>query len=69
MAVVALSPALCRAALQKGNKLIDEQGRERKAWEIARGKRPWGKPRLLWDTHCRVYRTTWVLALPVRHSD
>jgi hypothetical protein len=54
---------------KKGNKLIDEQGRERKAWEIARGKRPWGQPRLLWDTHCRVYRTTWVLALPVRHPD
>ena len=43
---------------KKGNKLIDEQDRERKAWEIAHGKRPWGEARLLWDTHCRVYRTS-----------
>src|SRR5436309_6600871 len=54
---------------KKGNKLIDAEGRERKAWEIARGKRPWGKARLLWDTHCRVYRSTRVLALAVRHPD
>src|SRR5213080_3629349 len=52
---------------KKGNKLIDACGLERKAWEIARGKRPWGEARLLWDTHCRVYRSTRVLALPVRH--
>jgi hypothetical protein len=39
---------------KKGNKLIDAEGRERKAWEIARGKRPWGQPRQLWDTHARV---------------
>src|SRR5438067_8070181 len=54
---------------KKGNKLIDAQGRERKAWEIARGKRPWGQPRQLWDTHGRVYRSTRVLALPVRHPE
>src|SRR3989454_1360155 len=54
---------------KKGNKLIDAQGQERKAWEIARGKRPWGKARLLWDTHCRVYRSTRVLALAVRHPE
>src|SRR6059058_4036261 len=52
---------------KKGNKLIDACGQERKAWEIARGKRAWGEARLLWDTHCRVYRSTRVLALPVRH--
>jgi hypothetical protein len=52
---------------KKGNKLIDAQGRERKACEIAGGKRPWGEARPLWDTHCRVYRRTRVLALPVRH--
>jgi hypothetical protein len=39
---------------KKGNKLIDASGQERKAWEIARGKRPWGEARLLWDTHFRV---------------
>ena len=54
---------------KKGNKLIDAEGRERKAWEIARGKRPWGEARDLWDTHCRVYRSTRVLALPVRHPE
>ncbi|MFL5661988.1 MAG: transposase, partial [Ktedonobacteraceae bacterium] len=52
---------------KKGNTLIDASGHERKAWEIARGKRPWGEARLLWDTHCRVYRSTRVLALPVQH--
>ncbi len=54
---------------KKGNKLIDAEGRERKAWEIARGKRPWGEARQLWDTHCRVYRSTRVLAFPVRHPE
>jgi hypothetical protein len=53
---------------QKGNKLIDATGQERKAWEMARGKRPWGEGRLLWDTHYHVYRSTRVLALPVRHA-
>jgi hypothetical protein len=39
---------------KKGKKLLDAAGQERKAWEIARGKRPWGEARLLWDTHGRV---------------
>ena len=66
---------LCRYLLRfvvrwkKGNKLIDASGQERKAWEIARGKRAWGEARLLWDTHCRVYRSTRVLALPVHHPE
>src|SRR5437868_1045437 len=54
---------------KKGNKLIDACGQERNAWEIARGKRPWGEARLLWDTHFRVYRSTRVLALPVHHPE
>jgi Transposase DDE domain len=54
---------------KKGNKLIDAAGQERKAWEIARGKRPWGEAKLLWDTHFRVHRSTRVLALPVRHPE
>jgi Transposase DDE domain len=54
---------------KKGNKLIDASGQERKAWEIARGKRAWGEAKLLWDTHFRVYRSTRVLALPVRHPE
>ncbi len=64
---------LCRYQLRfvvrwkKGNKLIDACGQERKAWEMARGKRPWGEAKWLWDTHFRLYRSTRVLALPVRH--
>ena len=54
---------------KKGNKLFDATGQERKAWEIARGKRGWGEAKLLWDTHFRVYRSTRVLALPVRHAE
>lgn len=54
---------------KKGNKLLDSAGQERKAWEIARGKRAWGEAKLLWDTHCRVHRSTRVLALPVRHPE
>lgn len=53
----------------KGRKLIDAAGQERKAWAIARGKRAWGEARLLWDTHCHVFRSTRVLALPVRHPE
>ncbi len=53
---------------KKGNKLLDAAGQERKAWEIARGKCSWGtQANQLWDTHSRVYRSTRVLALPVRH--
>jgi hypothetical protein len=54
---------------KQGHKLIAASGQERKAWEIARGKRPWGEARLLWDTHFRLYRSTRVLALPVRHPE
>jgi hypothetical protein len=53
---------------KKGNQLLDASGQERKAWEIARGKRSWGtQAKLLWDTHTRTSRSTRVLALPVRH--
>jgi hypothetical protein len=47
-------------------KLIDASGRERKAWEIARGKRSWGH-RLLWDARRHCQRRTDVLALSVTH--
>src|SRR5437016_14313106 len=66
---------LCRYLLRlvvrwkKGNKLIDASGQERKAWEMARGKRTWGEARQLWDTHCRVYRSTRVLARPLHHPE
>lgn len=54
---------------KKGNKLLDAAGQERKAWEIARGKRCWGERKALWDTHTRTFRDTGVLALPVRHAE
>jgi hypothetical protein len=51
-----------------GQYLIDEQGRTRKAWEMARGKRAWGK-RLIWNAHLHRHLETAVLAFPVRHPD
>lgn len=54
---------------KKGNKLVDASGQERKAWEIARGKRVWGERKPLWDTHARTSRQTGVLALPVHHAE
>lgn len=47
-------------------KLVDEQGVERKAWEITRGK-PSIDHRLLWDTHSKSYRKTGIAVAPVRH--
>jgi hypothetical protein len=51
-----------------GQYLIDEQGRTRKAWEIARGKRARGK-RLIWKAHLHRHLETSVLIFPVRHPD
>src|SRR5256885_924315 len=50
---------------KKGNKLIDAEGHERKAWESARGKRPWGEARQLGATHCRAYVGRPCLGFPV----
>ena len=47
-------------------KLLDEDGRERKAWHIARGKRSIDH-KMLWDTHARGYRTTGIVVAQVRH--
>ena len=44
--------------------LVDEQLRERKAWQISRGKRSWGK-RLLYDARRRCHRKVGIIALPV----
>lgn len=66
---LSVSQIRCVVRWKKGNTLRDAAGLERKAWEIARGKRAWGEARLLWDTHFRVYRSTRVLALPVRHPE
>lgn len=54
---------------KKGNKVVDAAGQERKAWEIARGKRVWGERKPLWDPHARAYRQTGVLGMPVQHAE
>ena len=51
---------------QKGYKLLDSQGRYRKAWECTRGKRSW-EHRQIWDARRRCYRKTGVVAVPVSH--
>lgn len=48
----------------KRYKLVDEQQRLRKAWEISRGKRSW-QHRYLWDARRRCYRKVGVIAFPV----
>jgi hypothetical protein len=53
---------------QKGYKLVDGQGRNRKAWEITRGKRSW-EHRLIWDARRRCERKTGVVAVPVFHPE
>jgi hypothetical protein len=53
---------------QKGYKLIDSQGRDRKAWECTRGKRSW-EHRQIWDARRRCYRKTGVVAVPVSHLE
>ena len=51
---------------KKGQKLLDRWGEERKAWEIARGKRSWSY-RLLRDPRSGVQRKVGVVALAVNH--
>lgn len=48
----------------KHYRLLDEEMRERKAWQITRGKRSWGK-RLLYDARRREQRKVGVVAAPV----
>jgi hypothetical protein len=50
----------------KGYKLVDAAGRERQAWEIARGQRSWAH-RMLWDARRHCSRKTGVVAFPVTH--
>jgi Transposase DDE domain len=52
----------------KRYQLLDAKGVERKAWQIAMGKRAWGTPRWVWDSQLRKLRQTSVVALPVRHA-
>jgi hypothetical protein len=53
---------------KKGNKLLDNWGEERKAWEIARGKRTQSY-RLLRDTRSKELIKVGVVALPVTLLD
>lgn len=52
----------------KHYKLVDQQGRLRKAWEISRGKRSW-EHRYLWDARRRCQRKVGVIAVPVFDRD
>lgn len=47
-------------------KLLTAAGEERKAWQIARGKRSW-QYRLVWDARRHCERRTGVVAFPVAH--
>lgn len=53
---------------QKGYKLLDSQGRKRKAWEICRGKRSWTQV-LIWDARRREHRKIGIYATQVFHPD
>ena len=48
----------------KHYRLVDEDGRERKAWEMTRGKRSW-EHRLIWDARRRCQRKVGIIAVPV----
>jgi hypothetical protein len=53
---------------RKDYKLQDEQGHNRKAWELTRGKRSW-EHQLVWDFHRRCNRKTGIVAIPVSHPE
>jgi hypothetical protein len=53
---------------QKGYKLIDAQGRKRKAWEICRGKRSWAQRSIRHSRH-KVPHQIGIYATPVFHPD
>lgn len=46
--------------------LLDAQGRERNAWQIARGKKTWERGEV-WDGRRHRWRVVGMLALPVQH--
>lgn len=46
--------------------LLDEDGTQKKAWQITQGKRSW-QHRDVWDARQRCYRSTGVIAACVRH--
>jgi hypothetical protein len=52
---------------KKGQKLFETEGKEKKFWEIARGKRSVASKEV-WEVQKRCWRKMSVLALPVRHA-
>jgi hypothetical protein len=52
---------------KKGHLFFDQQGKKKKLWEVARGKRTWGH-RDVWDERKRCWCKMGVLALPIRHA-
>lgn len=52
---------------KKGHLFFDQQGQQKKLWEIARGKRAW-EQREVWDEQKRCWCKMGVLALAVRHA-
>lgn len=50
----------------KGYHLVDTQGRERPAWQIARGRKTWERGEV-WDGRRHRWRVVGMLALPVQH--
>ena len=50
----------------KAYHLVDVQGRERTAWQIARGKKTWERGPV-WDGRHQRWRVVGMLALPVKH--
>jgi hypothetical protein len=53
---------------QKGYKLVDRQGRKRKAWEICRGKRSFTHL-LIWDAQRQMHRQIGIYFTQVSHPD
>lgn len=53
---------------KKGYKLLNEKGEEKKAWQIALGKRSKSRRRI-WDSHRATEVEVGMVYLPVRHPD
>lgn len=52
---------------KKGHLFLDQDGQEKKLWQIARGKRSWGH-RQVWDEKKKAWCKMGVVAMPIRHA-
>lgn len=52
---------------KKGHMFFDHEGKKKKLWEVARGKRTW-EQRDVWDEKKHCWSKMGVLALPIRHG-